>query len=166
LGARIRKERENLNLSREKFAEIVGISPYYLGQIERGDRRMSLEILIKIANTLHVSVDYILFGVDMLFYNSSCNKEYIARESDDEYKSYEHNSLQDLINLLSRCTNSQLSLVKELVKLIIPYLKKLSFHNYLYGNSTLIIISYTCLIFRLSPESSSLPEPHLLIWHS
>jgi len=26
LGARIRKERENLNLSREKFAEIVGIS--------------------------------------------------------------------------------------------------------------------------------------------
>jgi len=84
---------------------------------------MSLEILIKIANTLHVSVDYILFGVDMLFYNSSCNKEYIARESDDEYKSYEHNSLQDLINLLSRCTNSQLSLVKELVKLIIPYLK-------------------------------------------
>lgn len=123
LGARIRKERENLNLSREKFAEIVGISPYYLGQIERGDRRMSLEILIKIANTLHVSVDYILFGVDRIFNNSSCNQEYIARESTDEYKSYEHNSLQDLINLLSRCTNSQLSLVKELVKLIIPYLK-------------------------------------------
>jgi len=123
LGDRIRKERESLNLSREKFAEIIGISPYYLGQIERGDRRISLEILIRIADTLHVSVDYILFGVENFFNDSFNTLEYIAKEHIDKYKTNKHNNLQDLIRLLSRCSNKELSLVKELVKLVIPYIK-------------------------------------------
>ena len=35
IGLRIRKEREKLGLTREKFAELIGLSPYYIGQIER-----------------------------------------------------------------------------------------------------------------------------------
>ncbi|RKL62247.1 XRE family transcriptional regulator [Thermoanaerobacteraceae bacterium SP2] len=46
---RIRKEREKLGLTREKFAEIIGLSDYYVGQLERGERQMSLNVLVKIA---------------------------------------------------------------------------------------------------------------------
>ena len=62
IGTRIRREREKLGLSREKFAEIVGLSTYYIGQIERGDRNMSLETLFRISESLNVSTDYILKG--------------------------------------------------------------------------------------------------------
>ena len=47
IGNRIRQEREKLNFSREKFAEIVDLSPNFLGQIERGEASMSLDTLVK-----------------------------------------------------------------------------------------------------------------------
>ena len=98
IGSRIRIQRENLNLSREKFAEIVEISPYYLGQIERGDRRMSLEILMRIATSLHVSVDYILFGKIDENSRYLYELEYFSRESyNDDYNSTKNQELQDLI---------------------------------------------------------------------
>ena len=62
IGSRIRNQREALGLSREKFSEIVGLSPYYIGQIERGDRNMSLDTLIKISSSLNISIDFILKG--------------------------------------------------------------------------------------------------------
>ena len=55
IGQRIREERENLELSREEFAEIIGLSDYYVGQLERGERQMSLPASVKIATCLHVS---------------------------------------------------------------------------------------------------------------
>jgi len=39
LGERIRKERERIGLSREKLAELIGISPSFLGLVEREDRK-------------------------------------------------------------------------------------------------------------------------------
>lgn len=38
LGKRVKQSRENLNLSRKDFAEIIGISEYFLVQIELGKR--------------------------------------------------------------------------------------------------------------------------------
>lgn len=123
IGCRIRNERENLNLSREKFAELLEISPYYLGQIERGDRRMSLEILIRITSILHVPVDYILFGIVEHIDGFLHNSEYLALESCNDYNPTKNNDLKDLIKLLSRCTTKEISLIKELTNLIIPYIK-------------------------------------------
>ena len=37
-GQRVKQSRENLNLSRKDFAEIIGISEYFLVQIELGKR--------------------------------------------------------------------------------------------------------------------------------
>ncbi|HCJ56810.1 MAG TPA: XRE family transcriptional regulator, partial [Clostridiaceae bacterium] len=45
IGERIRKEREKLALTREKLAEIIDLSPLYIGQLERGERQMSLNTL-------------------------------------------------------------------------------------------------------------------------
>ena len=50
INMRVKQLREELKLSREKFAEIAGINDYYLGEIERGEKKASLDILFKIAN--------------------------------------------------------------------------------------------------------------------
>ena len=62
IGERIREIRENFNMSRERFAEMVGISDVFLGQIERGECSLSLKTLKSIIKFSGCSADYILFG--------------------------------------------------------------------------------------------------------
>lgn len=60
LGRRLREERHKLNLTQETLAEKVDISDAYIGQIERGERHLTLDTLIRIANHLGVTIDYLL----------------------------------------------------------------------------------------------------------
>lgn len=60
LGKRIREERLRLNLTQEALAEEVDLTTAYIGQIERGERNLTLESLIKVSNRLGVTVDYLL----------------------------------------------------------------------------------------------------------
>lgn len=60
LGKRIREERLRLNLTQERLSEDIEISTAYLGQIERGERSLTLDKLVKLANRLGVTVDYLL----------------------------------------------------------------------------------------------------------
>ncbi|WP_334075889.1 MULTISPECIES: helix-turn-helix transcriptional regulator [Paenibacillus] len=60
LGKRLRQERHKMNLTQEKLAEKIEVSDAYIGQIERGERSLSLETLVKLANQLGVTVDYLL----------------------------------------------------------------------------------------------------------
>ena len=69
LGERVRKKRKQLGLSQEELSEACGISPAYIGIIERGNRKLSVETLVKIANALNVNTDYLLR--DSVRYNSS-----------------------------------------------------------------------------------------------
>src|SRR5438105_15227780 len=57
LGEIIRQQRELLDLSMRRFAELAGISNPYLSQIERGLRAPSEHVLDAIARTLNVSAD-------------------------------------------------------------------------------------------------------------
>lgn len=63
-GKRIQTLRESLKLTQEEFAEIVGVSPNSMSRIERGKQHPTLSTLWKIAKALHVSVDYLLDGMD------------------------------------------------------------------------------------------------------
>lgn len=60
LGKRIREERLKLGFTQEKLAEQVDVTDSYIGQIERGERSLSLETLVKISNILGVTIDYLL----------------------------------------------------------------------------------------------------------
>lgn len=60
LGTKIRMERKNMRMTQEQLAEHVGISTNFVGQIERGERKLSIETLVALANALGTSVDYLL----------------------------------------------------------------------------------------------------------
>ena len=60
LGKRIKDERLKLNLTQEKLAEYLEISDSYLGQIERGERSLTLDTLVRLTNRLGVTIDYLL----------------------------------------------------------------------------------------------------------
>ena len=60
LGKRIRDERLMQRLTLEKLAERTDKSINFIGQIERGEGKPSLETLVDIANALGVTVDSLL----------------------------------------------------------------------------------------------------------
>ncbi len=62
MGERIRKKREELNISREQFAEMLDITTKFCSDIESGSRGVSIKSLIAISDCLKLSTDYILFG--------------------------------------------------------------------------------------------------------
>ena len=62
LGIRIKQKRTELKLTQEKLAEKAKISTAYMGQVERGERRLSLENFVNIANALGCSTDELLRG--------------------------------------------------------------------------------------------------------
>ena len=60
IGRRIRKQRIKKGLTIQKLAELLGLSNNFMGQVERGISTPSLETLIKIADKLELSLDYIV----------------------------------------------------------------------------------------------------------
>lgn len=60
MGQRIRDERKLRRWSQAHLAEQVEVSVSFLGHIERGTRKASLETIVSIANSLHVSLDFLL----------------------------------------------------------------------------------------------------------
>ena len=62
VGDRIREIREAKKLTQDQLAEKAAISKGFLSEIENGKRNVSSEYLLRIANVLSASVDYLLRG--------------------------------------------------------------------------------------------------------
>lgn len=60
LGHRVRRVRKKLKMTQEELAEEIGISHSFMGHIERGTRKLSVETLIALGMALQVSTDYLL----------------------------------------------------------------------------------------------------------
>lgn len=103
LGKRIREERLRLNLTQEKLAEDINISTAYLGQIERGERSVTLDKLIPLVNRLGVTVDFLL-------------EDYITPNKDL--------SLDRLNQLLSGRSTEEKELAVNMIKLLFSYTNK------------------------------------------
>lgn len=61
-GERIRNRRNEIGFTQEYTAEKIGITIRYYQMIERGEKTVSLDTLIKLSRELTISVDYLLFG--------------------------------------------------------------------------------------------------------
>lgn len=64
IGIRIRNIRENMNMTKESFAKLLGISGQYLGTVEHGKSCLSIGKLKILCDITNMSADYILFGKD------------------------------------------------------------------------------------------------------
>lgn len=62
VGDRIREIREELGLTLDKLADRTGISKGFLSDVETGKRDISSEYLLKIADAMSASLDYLLRG--------------------------------------------------------------------------------------------------------
>ena len=60
LGKRVKDARQKAHFTQEILAEKADIAVSYLGEIERGEKTPSLDVLTDIANSLNVSFDYLL----------------------------------------------------------------------------------------------------------
>ncbi|MBQ8537493.1 MAG: helix-turn-helix transcriptional regulator [Clostridia bacterium] len=60
LGERIRRLRHSMNITQDALAERLGISASFLGHLERGSRKASLDTLVALCNYLNVSPEYLL----------------------------------------------------------------------------------------------------------
>lgn len=60
LGMRIRSKRKERHITQSALAETAEISLSFLGHIERGSRKASLETVVALCNALQVSPTYLL----------------------------------------------------------------------------------------------------------
>lgn len=62
IGERIKRAREEKNLTQEKLAETIDVSTQYVSDLERGVVGASLSTLKSICTALDVTSDQLLFG--------------------------------------------------------------------------------------------------------
>lgn len=101
LGKRIREERIKLMLTQEKLAEAVDISDSYLGQIERGERSLTLDTLTRLSNRLGVTIDYLL---------------------QDSVQAYDENYINQFKQLICNRNDNQKSMAIDVLKIMFSHL--------------------------------------------
>ena len=60
LGVKIKELRLSKGLTQDKLAELVGCNVSHISNTENCHTKVSLNVLLAIANALHVTVDYLL----------------------------------------------------------------------------------------------------------
>ena len=96
IGQRLRQRRQDLGLTREKMSELADIGTGYYGQLEVGTSQMSVDTLIKLSRSMHLPMEYILFG-----------------------ENYTPGDASAVIDLLSRCSPRELALAEDVLKLFL-----------------------------------------------
>lgn len=95
IGQRIRKIRKARNLSQEQLSEMVGISVTHMSHIETGNTKLSLPVLVDLANALEVRTDDLLY---------------------DKVTAERSTATDTIVQLLEACTTQQLRVIEDLVK--------------------------------------------------
>jgi transcriptional regulator with XRE-family HTH domain len=63
IGEAIRSHRKGAGFTQEKLGEVVDLNPKYIGEIERGEKIISIEALIRIARAVKTPVRDFFNGV-------------------------------------------------------------------------------------------------------
>jgi transcriptional regulator with XRE-family HTH domain len=63
VGKRVRSLRQKKRLSQEEFADLCGFHRGHMGQIERGEKNLTLTTLQKLGKGLRISVSALLKGI-------------------------------------------------------------------------------------------------------
>ena len=105
LGKRTKMYREQINMSKEKFAEKINRSENFVAELEKGNVGASVHTLHQISQTLKISVDSLLYGE--------------VNDMKHEYKNKEI-----LHEIIDRCTEEELEVIKDVIVALYPNLGK------------------------------------------
>lgn len=64
MGQRILARRKALGLTQDNLAEMIGVTPPMISNLEQGKKAIRPDNLAKVCKALGVSVDFILYGGD------------------------------------------------------------------------------------------------------
>ena len=103
IGRRIRFQREQMHLTREKLAEKLDISAKFCADIEYGMKGMSMTTLSNLSEILNLSTDYILKGNNDLSVDGTNNRDII----------------ESVVATLSGCSRVQLGRIEQLLKIFV-----------------------------------------------
>lgn len=95
IGQRIRKYRKAYSLSQEQLSDKVGISATHMSHIETGNTKLSLAVLVKIADALSVQTDALIYDAPEV------NRTVMAGEISD---------------ILSSCKPNELKIITDVIK--------------------------------------------------
>jgi transcriptional regulator with XRE-family HTH domain len=94
-GSKIKQKRLSLGLTQEKVAESLNISVSFYSRIERGERVLSVDALIDIANFYSLSLDWLLLDA----IQGSADEKFL-KEIDNVFRDKSQPQATFLLNLL------------------------------------------------------------------
>lgn len=132
LGNRIKKERENLGLSREDLAKKLGVSYSAIAMYEQGNREPNNEITLKMCEIFGCTMDYLMGQSEFRTHKDnldnyiiSQNKQTILKTIDRYYYKYivpcsiSEQNIDFLLNLLSDVNEGDIKKTKKQLYLFI-----------------------------------------------
>ncbi len=75
-GERVKYYRKKQKLSQEKLSELCELHPTYIGQIERGEKKASLETIMRICRGLQISPESLFEKLDYAQEQTPAQKAY------------------------------------------------------------------------------------------
>lgn len=103
IGKRIKIARIKADMTQERLAEVVGLSPTHLSNIETGTTRVSLNAIVSLANALSVTVDDLL-----------CDS---VIQSKPQFE-------QDIATILEDCDEYEIRMVKDMAQALKDTLRR------------------------------------------
>ena len=103
MGKRIRERRESLGLSREDLAELLGVSPQFIADIEYGNKGLSIKRLYLCSQVLNVSSDYILAG------------SFFSVEEESKATRFK----EEIMGIIQNCDARQLKGIREIAEIYV-----------------------------------------------
>lgn len=108
IGKNIRKYRQLKGLTIEQLSEILGTESNYLGQCERGVRRLGLDKLVDLMGYFGITAGDII----------------PVTVSEKEQLEEKNRCLKEINGLLEQCSVTQLEVVLNMLREITPFIKE------------------------------------------
>ena len=107
-GARTKNNRVAIGLTKETFAGMINRSENYISELEKGNSSCSVHTLHQISKALKVPSDNLLY------------------EENEMYMKDEYSSKEILKNIIDRCNEEELEVIKALIVAAYPNLDKMT----------------------------------------
>ena len=107
-GRRTKSNRLAIGLTKEKFAGLINRSENYISELEKGNSSCSVHTLHQISKALKVPSDNLLY------------------EENEEYMKDEYSNKEILKNIIERCNEEELAVIKDLIVAAYPNLDKMT----------------------------------------